>query len=121
MKTRFIKTYAAKGLLECKMSLRIGKAVLTINFTGGSMGGNGVISAKYATGNAAIQTLIEGSAQFQSGKVYLHKKEEIAATAPCAPDNNCVTTPDIPGNESEDRAIGKESGRADGRDSDPYV
>ena len=121
MKTKFIKTYAAKGLLECKMSLRIGKAILTINFTGGSMGGNGVISAKYVTGNAAIQALIEGSAQFQSGKVYLHKKEEIETTALCAPGNTSVTTPNITGNESEDRATGKESRLADGRDTDPYV
>ncbi len=66
------KTYGVRGLLEWKMTLRAGKARIRVAFTGGSMGGNGVIPAKYVTDSPAIQRLIESSGYFRSGMVYLH-------------------------------------------------
>lgn len=120
MKKRYIKTYAAKGLLECKMSLHIGKATVTVLFTGGSMGATGVISAKYVTANTALQTLIEGSSQFHSGRVYLHKREEIAnQSTPAAHDTGTPPTNNSE-NESEDNRPGTESRHTDGRDTGMY-
>lgn len=69
---RYRKTYGVRGLLEWKMTLRAGKARIKVAFTGGSMGGNGVVPAKYVTDNPAIQRLIEDSKHFRSGRVYLH-------------------------------------------------
>lgn len=71
------KTYAAKGLLEFKMALNIGGAVIRILFSGGYMGSNGVVSAKYTTDNPAIIRLIESSTQFRSRRVTIYREEFI--------------------------------------------
>ena len=65
------KTYAARGLLEWQMALNVGGAILRICFSGGSMGSNGVLPAKYTTDNPAIQKVIEKSKHFISGKIFL--------------------------------------------------
>lgn len=65
------KTYVARGLLDFRMALNIGVAIIRITFSGGSMGSNGVISARYVTDNEAIQHIIEKSDYFKSGKIYL--------------------------------------------------
>ncbi|MCH5228545.1 MAG: hypothetical protein J1F12_00940 [Muribaculaceae bacterium] len=77
------KTYAVRGLLEWQVALEVTGAILRICFSGGSMGSNGVIPAKYITDNEAIQHIIEQSAHFKSGRIILlsietpaEKKEE---------------------------------------------
>ena len=74
------KTYAAAGLLDYKMTLNVNGAFLRLCFSGGSMGYNGVISAKYSTDNPALQRMIENSEQFRSGRIYLFKEERRAET-----------------------------------------
>ena len=66
-----MKTYCARGLLEWQMALNAGGAIIRICFSGGHMGANGVVPARYSTDNAAIQRLIERTPQFASGKIYL--------------------------------------------------
>lgn len=65
------KTYAARGLLDWQMTLNIGGAFIRISFSGGSMGSNGVIPAKYTTDNPAIQRMIEKTPHFESGRIYI--------------------------------------------------
>ena len=65
------KTYAARGLLEWQMVIDVKGALLRICFSGGSMGTNGVLAARYVTDNPAIQKMIENSEQFRKGIVYL--------------------------------------------------
>lgn len=65
------KTYAARGLLDWQMALNVGGAILKICFSGGSMGSNGVVPARYVTDNEAIQHLIEKTPQFKKGKIIL--------------------------------------------------
>ncbi|MCH5234904.1 MAG: hypothetical protein J1E16_06390 [Muribaculaceae bacterium] len=72
-----IKTYAARGLLDFRMALKVGGAVIRIVFSGGTMGSNGVVSAKYTTESPAIQEMIEKSPQFESKRVYLFSEKEI--------------------------------------------
>lgn len=69
------KTYAARGLLDFQMALDVYGAMLRICFSGGSMGSNGVVPAKYTTSNIAIQHLIEKSPQFKSNRIFLHTSE----------------------------------------------
>ena len=70
-------TYFAKGLLEFRMNINLNGAILKINFTGGTMGSNGVIPARYETDNPAIQKIIRESPQFKSGKILaLPSKDE---------------------------------------------
>ena len=65
------KTYAARGLLDFQMAINVGGAILRILFSGGMMGANGVISAKYTTDNEALHQIIENSDQFKKGRIYL--------------------------------------------------
>lgn len=64
------KTYAARGLLDFKMALHVGGAIIRIAFTGGYMTANGVVPAKYTTDSPAIQRMIEKSEHFRKGKIY---------------------------------------------------
>lgn len=66
------KTYAARGLLDFHMALDVHGAIIRLYFSGGSMGTNGVVPAKYTTDNEALQKLIEHSPQFESNRIYLH-------------------------------------------------
>lgn len=68
------KTYAARGLLEFLMVVPVAGATLRLRFSGGTMGSNGIVPAKYVTDNEAIQKIIEKSPQFESGRVYLHSQ-----------------------------------------------
>ena len=72
------KTYAARGMLDWQMALNVGGALLRIRFSGGSMGSNGVIPAKYITDNEVIQHLIEESREFKSGRIFLYKAESVS-------------------------------------------
>lgn len=69
-------TYAARGLLEWQMAINVGGAILRLLFTGGYMGINGVIPAKYTTENVAIQKIIEKSSQYKSKRIYIYSVEE---------------------------------------------
>lgn len=64
------KTYAAKGLIDWQLALNVSGAIIRICFSGGTMGSNGVIPAKYTTDNEAIQHIIENSRQFRSGMIF---------------------------------------------------
>lgn len=66
------KTYGARGMLDWQMALNAGGAIIKICFSGGSMGPNGVIPAKYSTDNAAIQRMIEKTGYFRSGKIFIY-------------------------------------------------
>lgn len=65
------KTYAARGMLDWQMALNIKGAIVRICFSGGSMGSNGVVPAKYTTDNDVIQYLIEHTKEFKSGRIYV--------------------------------------------------
>lgn len=80
------KIYGARGMLDWQMALNVSGAFLKICFSGGYMGGNGVIPAKYSTDNKVIQNLIEKSRQFESGMIVL------LDTIPIDKDGNPVVT-----------------------------
>ena len=69
------KTYAARGLIDFQMALKVGEAVLRIRFSDGAMGSNGVIPAKYVTENEALQAIIEKSEYFRKGRIFLYSSE----------------------------------------------
>lgn len=69
------KTYAVRGLLEWKMALNVGGAIIRICFSGGSMGPNGVIPAKYTTDNPVLQHMIEKSPHFENKRIFVYNAE----------------------------------------------
>ena len=68
------KTYAARGLLDWQMALNVAGAIIRICFSGGCMGTNGVIPAKYTTDNPAIQKMIEKTPAFKNGKIFIYSQ-----------------------------------------------
>lgn len=68
------KIYAVRGLLDWQKALYVGGAIIRIHFSGGQMGSNGVIPAKYTTDNEAIQAIIEKTPEFKSGKIFLYER-----------------------------------------------
>lgn len=70
------KTYAARGLLDWQLALNVGGAIIRICFSGGSMGSNGVVPAKYVTENPAIQRIIEETDQYKSGRIFVYSAEK---------------------------------------------
>ena len=67
------KVYAARGLLDFQVALNVGGAIVRLCFSGGTMGSNGVIPAKYVTDNPVIQRFIEDSTQFKNNRIYLYQ------------------------------------------------
>ena len=67
-----VKTYAVKGLIEWQLALNIGGAILKLKFTGGRMGTNGVLPAKFTTDSKALQQIIEKSDHFRKQKIFLY-------------------------------------------------
>lgn len=86
MKKYYIKTYAAKGLIEWQMVLNAAGAFLRICFSGGSMGSNGVIPAKYTTDNPAIQAMIEKTPHFKCGRIIVYHIKAVDIPEPDKPE-----------------------------------
>ncbi|MCH5237758.1 MAG: hypothetical protein J1E95_08170 [Muribaculaceae bacterium] len=66
------KTYAVKGLIDWQMALNIGGATIKICFSGGRMGSNGVLPAKYTTDSPAIQDMIEKTDYFRQKRIFIY-------------------------------------------------
>ena len=62
-------TYEIHGQIERNCYFRIGKAVVRVDFTGGSINSNGVSPARYVTDNALFQRAIENSEAFRTGEI----------------------------------------------------
>ena len=69
------KTYIAKGLLEFRMAIPLGGAIIRICFSGGSMGSNGILPARYTTDNPVIQKIIEDSPHYHKGRIDVLKND----------------------------------------------
>ena len=65
------KIYGARGMLDWQLALDVKGAIVRICFSGGSMGSNGVIPARYVTENEAIQKIIEESLPYKDGRIIL--------------------------------------------------
>ena len=62
-------TYEIHGQIERNCYFRIGKALVRIEFSGGSINSTGVYPAHYVTDNALFQKAIENSETFRNGEI----------------------------------------------------
>lgn len=62
-------TYATYGMTEWLALLPVGRALVRIPFTGGSVTGFGVRPATFSTNSPGVAKLIENSTYFASGKI----------------------------------------------------
>ena len=70
-------TYEIHGQIERNCYFRIGKALVRIEFAGGSINSTGVYPAYYVTENALFQKAIENSDIFRNGEIKRGKIEII--------------------------------------------
>ena len=89
MKTRI--TYEIHGQIERNCYFRIGKALVRIEFSGGSINSTGVYPAHYVTENALFQKAIENSEIFRNGEIKRGRVEIINETGDEAVENTKET------------------------------
>lgn len=92
------KTYGVSGLMDWTTQIKAGKGSVSVHFTGGALTAYGVTPAKFSTSNPFFQNVIENSEQFQSGRIELIGKIEVADEDRPAVTN---TSEDIPTKEGE--------------------
>lgn len=64
-------TYGVAGMMEYQAVIHVGKAVLKVLFTDGSMTAMGVNPATFTTDNFMVQHAIEHSADFRRGRIHV--------------------------------------------------
>lgn len=77
-------TYEIRGQIERSCYFRVGKALLRVDFTGGSINSAGMTPANYTTDNALYQKAIEDSEQFRNGEIVIGATEKIIEKEPAA-------------------------------------
>ncbi len=65
------KTYEVKGMMEWHPVFTVGRTRIQIPFTGGHLGEGSVTAATFETTDPAVQTVIERSEAFRSGRIRL--------------------------------------------------
>lgn len=61
--------YEVRGMMEWHPVFRIGRTRLQIPFTGGNLCGGATSAASFETSDPVVQTVIEKSAPFRSGRI----------------------------------------------------
>lgn len=64
-------TYGVSGMMEYQAIIKIGRSVMKILFTDGSMNAMGANPATYTTDSLMVQHAIENSDQFKRGRIYV--------------------------------------------------
>lgn len=72
------KTYGIVGLMDYTTQIKAGKATVSVHFSGGALTAYGVTPAKFSTSNKFLQHVIEGSEQYQNGRIKLLDTMEVA-------------------------------------------
>ena len=70
-------TYEIRGQIERSCYFRVGKALMRVDFTGGSINSAGMTPANYVTDNPLYQKAIEESEQFRNGEIVIGATEKI--------------------------------------------
>lgn len=62
-------TYGVVGLIDWKAKIPVGRARISVHFTGGALTKYGVTPAEFTTANPMMQRIIEDSAYYRSGRI----------------------------------------------------
>ena len=114
------KTYGVSGLMDWTTQIKAGKAMVTVHFTGGALTAYGVTPATYSTTDAFFQRVIEGSAQFRSGKIALLSEMEVGGN-PGAADAARTVAKDKAAVGASDAALTEAKGEAENGDEEGTV
>lgn len=69
-------TYGVNGMMEWIALIPVGRNIVRVRFSGGSLSGYGVTPATFTTTNTVVMKMIENSSYFRRGKIRLISKEE---------------------------------------------
>ena len=72
-----LKKYGAIGVMEWQLNLPVGKATVHVEFKGGFENKYGIHPATFMTTDPIVQTVIERSYYFASGKIKLLDKKDL--------------------------------------------
>ena len=114
------KTYGVSGLMDWTTQIKAGKAMVTVHFTGGALTAYGVTPATYSTTDAFFQRVMEGSAQFRSGKIALLSEMEVGGN-PDAADAARKLAKDKAAVGASDAALTEAKGEAENGDEEGTV
>lgn len=93
-------TYEIRGQIERSCYFRVGKALLRVEFTGGSINSAGMTPASYTTDNPIYQNAIERSELFRKGEIVVgsvYVLEGASADTPVTeqPENDTTAFPEV--------------------------
>lgn len=93
-------TYEIRGQIERSCYFRVGKALLRVEFTGGSINSAGMTPASYTTDNPIYQNAIERSELFRKGEIVVgsvYVLEGVSADTPVTeqPENDTTAFPEV--------------------------
>lgn len=71
------KKYGVDNLMDWKAQISVGKAKVTVHFTGGALTRFGVTPATFTTKDVFFQRVIENSGYFKEGRIYLMDSVEV--------------------------------------------
>ncbi len=70
-------TYGVNGMMEWHAMIPVGRSVLRVHFSGGTVTGYGVTPATFTTDNPAVIYLIENSYWFRKNKIIKLQKTRV--------------------------------------------
>ena len=82
-----IITYEIYGQVERSSYFRVGKALMRVEFKGGSINSAGLVPATFVTDNSLLQNAIEASDAFCSGQIKRGKVDVLPESSDTIPSN----------------------------------
>lgn len=91
-----IITYGVERLVDWVARLKAGRATVTVHFTGGALTSLGVTPAEYTTSHPFMQKVIEGSAEFKSGRIKVIRRKRVPGLMSMAVEKRGGERPSMP-------------------------
>ncbi len=77
--------YCVDGLIEWLVIIKAGRLDIPVSFTGGHLSGYGVTPAQFVTSDPVLQSAIEESPYFRSGRIRIFRRFDSESNSPQPP------------------------------------
>ena len=86
MANKIKKVYGVNDIVEWECSISVGKSNIHFPFTDGGVSVVGSTPATFITSNPVLQNVLESSAEFKSGRIFIVRKIEMDSNNNVIPD-----------------------------------
>lgn len=86
-------TYGVVDLIDWDARIPVGKACMSVHFTGGALTKYGVTPAEFTTSDPFTQRVIEDSEYFRTGRITVLRSVGMPELRPLTPEKASCTTP----------------------------